>query len=357
MRYETKDGKEILAIEAKVQKDGVYPLMVQGGEGNNPGLPVEMVIDPGASFYYTLDDGELQYSDGGKELKLLPIHGKMGIKKVRLVAMGINGGEVFKARVQPLSMEGAWVIIASGTKTGGGIDCSNETAKIENPDNTAQMMAVFMAVVGGTGDMKADPNGRNMDWSEIASRVPSKLSEANTTFRATTLLSGDAIQYQSYLEFPKSDSSSSLPPAIPISLAICLPVCWLGRKRINARMLRVLVNVSVIFMLMIVSTGCFDLELYGSTSLDAKFTKIEYMGGEEKGVLALTEEYKGTPKGKPIWKLTGSGAYDVSLKIDTTVSNDKGEEVTTTDTCTGVITFPVTAYVYKDFQVNLPSAE
>ena len=124
MRSETKDGKEVLSIEAKIQKDGVYPLMVLGGEGNTPGLPVEVVIDPGASFYYTLDDGALQYSDGGKELKLLPIHGKMGIKKVRLVAMGINGGEVFKARVQPLSLEGAWVVMATGAKTGGSMQCS-----------------------------------------------------------------------------------------------------------------------------------------------------------------------------------------------------------------------------------------
>ena len=50
MRKETEDGMEVLVIEAPLAEDGVYPLMVSGGAGNNPGLPVEMVIEPGAPF-------------------------------------------------------------------------------------------------------------------------------------------------------------------------------------------------------------------------------------------------------------------------------------------------------------------
>jgi hypothetical protein len=354
MRKETKDGKETLAIDAKLQKDGVYPLMILGGDGNNPGLPVEMVIEPGASFYYTQDDGELKYSDGSQELKLLPIHGKMGIKKVRLVAMGINGGEVFKARVEPLSLEGAWVVLASGPKTSGAMQCSKETGGVDNPDGTAQIMAYFISIAGGTGDMKADPTGRNLDWSEIASRVPAQFNEANVTFKATTLLAGDAIQYQANIDIPKSDETSSLPPSIPMAAALSIPVFWLGRKRLNIKVLRVFVNMFVIVFLVLVSTGCFGIGMYGSATVDAKFKKVEYIGGEDTGVLTVSDKISGLPQGKPIWKLTGTGTYDVTFMIETTVTDSKGADKTEIDTCTGVVAFPVTAFIYKDFQVVMP---
>lgn len=167
MRMESSDGKETLRIEASIQDDGVYPLMVEGGAGKNPGLPVEMIIDPGASFYYTLDDGEFQYSDGSQEVKLLPIHGEMGIHKVRIVALGENGGEVFKARIQPLNLEGAWVVMPSGPKTGGGMTCSGDSDDMEDPDGTASLMAYLLGITSGTGDMVADPTGRNLDWSAV----------------------------------------------------------------------------------------------------------------------------------------------------------------------------------------------
>jgi hypothetical protein len=355
MRKESKDGKEALVIEAKIQRDGVYPLMILGGEGKNPGLPVELVIEPGASFYYTVDDGELKYSDGSQELKLLPIHGEMGIKKVRLVAMGINGGEIFKARVQPLSLEGAWVVATSGAKTAGTMTCSGGAGEVDNPDGTAQLMAYVTAIMSGMGDMKADPTGRSLDWSEVAGRVPAQLSEEKVTFKATALLSGDAIQYQASVDVPKADSSSSLPPTVPIAAAVSLPAIWLGRKRLNIRTMRVLVNVFVIAFVVLASTGCFGLGMYGSSTVDAKFQKIEYVGGEDTGVLTVSNEASGLPQGKPLWKLTGSGTYDVSFSFESTTTDANGVETTDTNTCTGAVTFPVTAFVYKDFQVVIPN--
>ncbi|MBE0696723.1 MAG: hypothetical protein IH586_07355, partial [Anaerolineaceae bacterium] len=151
MRQDSQNGKDAVAIEAKIHKDGVYPLMVLGGQGKNPGLPVELVIEPGAPFYYTQDDGELKYSDGSKELKLVPIHGEMGIKKIRLVAVGETGGEVFKARVQPLELEGAWVVMVSGVNTAGGLTCTGGNGDIDNPDGAAQLMAYVISIMSGTG--------------------------------------------------------------------------------------------------------------------------------------------------------------------------------------------------------------
>jgi hypothetical protein len=62
----------------------------------------------------------------------------------------------------------------------------------------------------------------------------------------------------------------------------------------------------------------------------------------------------GAPQGKPLWKLSGSGAYDVTLNIETSTTGADGNEVTEINTCTGKVTFPVTAYVFKDVRVEVP---
>jgi hypothetical protein len=356
MRKENKDGKDSLTVEAKIQKDGVYPLMVSGGQGKNPGLPVELDIEPGAPFYYTIDDGDLKYSDGSQELKLLPIHGEMGIKKVRLVALGENGGEVFKAHVLPLDLQGAWVVTVSGLKTGGAMTCNVVSGDIPEPNNTALIMAYINTIASGTGDMKADPTGRSLDWNEVASRVPAKLKEANITYKATALLAGDAIKFQASVDLPRGDKKSSLPPTLPAAAAgVSLPVLWLVRKRLNLRNMRVAANLLVIAFLALVSTGCFGFGMYGTATVDAKFQKIEYIGGQDTGSLVVSQEFKGAPTGKPIWKMTGSGSFDVTFNIETTITDSNGQDKTEIDTCTGQVTYPLVGYIYKDFNVQLPA--
>ncbi len=360
MRKDTLDGKEGLVIEAAIQKDGVYPLMVLGSEGKNPGLPVELIIEPGASFYYTLDNGELKYSDGSAELKILPIHGGMGLKRVRIVALGINGGEVFKARVQPLNLEGAWMVMAAGEKTAGAMTCSGGEGDIDNPDGTAMLMAYLTSIVSGMGDMQVDSSGRSLDWAQVPSRVPAEVQADQVTFTATALLAGDAIQYQGMLDIPKPDSSSSLPPTIPAAAALVgLPLIWLGRKRLNPRTLQVTANLLIIAFVVLVSTGCvgFGMGMYGTAVVDAKFQKIEYVGGQDTGVLTVSNSAAGLPQGQPLWKLTGSGSYNVTFNMESTVSDINGGETTSVNTCTGIVTYPVTAYVYKDFQVVLPAGD
>jgi hypothetical protein len=355
MRKDSKDGKDAVAIEAKIKKDGVYPLMVAGGQGEHPGLPVELDIEPGAPFYYTIDDGDLKYSDGSKELKLLPIHGAMGIKKVRLVAMGENGGEVFKARVQPLDLQGAWVVMVTGAKTGGSMTCGGGSGKIDNPDGTAQLMAYILSLASGTGDMKTDPTGRSLDWSAVASRVPAQFTKGNLTYKATALLSGEAVQFQANVDLPRASDESGLPPAAPLAAAVVgAPLLWRMRKRLNPRSVRVVTNLLLIAFLALVSTGCFGMGMYGSATLDAKLQKIEYVGGQDTGVLTASKDVSGTPTGKPLWKMTGTGTYDVTFNIETTVTDADGKDTTEVNICTGKVTYPIVGFIYKDFQVQIP---
>lgn len=349
MRKENKDGKDSIVIEAPIQRDAVYPLVVLGGSGDKPGLPVQLVIEPGASFYYTIDDGELKYSDGSAEVKLLPIHGGMGYKKVRIVALGINGGEVFKARVEPLSLEGAWTVMIAGAKTGGGITCSGD-GETEDPDGIGGLMAILTYVVAGTGDMLADPTGQSLDWSQVASRVPSDMQEAGIAFQATALIAGDGIKYQAKMDIPRSESESKLPPGAPLAALALLPLAWFWRKQMEIHWVRVGTNVLVIAFLVLVSAGC--INIYGDSTLDATFNKVEYIGGEDTGVINLggeTENY--IPQGTPLWKMTGTGTYNVNVTIET--ANVEDSSSPQIEKCSGQITFPVTAYIYKDMIVNI----
>ena len=356
MKKDTVDGKDALVIQANLQRDGVYPLVIQGGQGNNPGLPVEMVIEPGAPFYYTLDNGELMYSDGSQELKIQPIHGQMGIKKVRLVAIGENAGQVFNARIQPLDLEGAWVIMISGAKTGGGMTCSGGSGETENPDGTGQFMGLVLSMMSGMGDMQTDPTGRNLDWFEVSSRVPAEFTEGGLTYTATALLSGDMIKYQAKVNIPSATEQSSLPPMVPlVSTAVILPATWLERKHLKNRHLHIFTNMLVIAFLVLVSTGCFGMGMYGSAMLDARFQKIEYVGKEDTGVLSISNDIGGKISGVPIWKLTGTGTYDVTFYIETSVSDFNGNETTEITTCVGQITYPVIGYVFKDYMLQLPA--
>ncbi len=354
MTMANRNGQEVLEINATLQRDSVYPLMVLGGEGNHPGLPVELVIEPGASFYYTLDDGELKYSNGAQELTVRPIHGKMGIRKVRIVAMGTSGGEVFKARVQTLNLEGAWVVLITGNKTAGTTTCSDNSIKLDNPDGTALLMGYILGLTSGTGDMKLDSTGRNLDWEEVAGRAPAEFKEAGVTFKAATLLAGEAVKYQAAVDIPKKSEGSSLPAPVWASLALAGPLLWLARRWLGAPGLRVLINLVVISSLMLVSAGCFGMGIYGSSTLDAQFDKIEYIGGQDTGVFTISEEFQISDT-KPLWKLSGTGTYDPVFVTEVTVTDQNGKESTSITTCTGKVTFQVMALVYKDVKILMPA--
>lgn len=124
----------------------------------------------------------------------------------------------------------------------------------------------------------------------------------------------------------------------------------------DIRWVRVGTNLLVIAFLVLVSTGCIDI--YGDSVVDAKFTRIEYVGGEDTGVITVSNDAGASePQGKPIWKMTGSATYTVTLNFETANIDADGNETTQVETCTGPITFPVTAYVYKDMLINWPSDE
>ncbi len=118
-------------------------------------------------------------------------------------------------------------------------------------------------------------------------------------------------------------------------------------------------NLLVIAFIALVSTGCvgFGMGMYGSATLEARFQKIEYVGGQDTGVLTVSNSASGVPQGQPLWKLTGTGSYDVTFNIESEVTDINGGKTTSVTTCTGKVTYPVAAWIYKDFQVAMPAGD
>jgi hypothetical protein len=353
MRPESKDGKDTVVIEARLQADSVYPLVVKGAEAKYAGVPAELVIEPGPEFYYTLDDGEAQYSNGLKELTIRPIHPKMGYSKVRLVAYTTSSDQVFKAKVQPLDLEGAWVVFPNATKSTGGVTCTGGDSS--SSGDPAMLMPMISYIFSGLGDMKSDPTGRNLDWSMVPARLPKDFDSSKFSYEATALLSGEAIRYQAKADLPEPASNSqALPPAMPLAAGalVGLPACWFGRRRLkNAR---TLFCIAVLVVLAVTNSGCvgFGMAIYGNTTINATFTKVEYQGGTDTGVINLSKASESGIQGKPIWKLTGTATYDVNTTIETEVTTADGKSDKQTQTCSGKMTLPVYAMIYKDVVYN-----
>jgi hypothetical protein len=96
-------------------------------------------------------------------------------------------------------------------------------------------------------------------------------------------------------------------------------------------------------------SACFDLKIYGDTTSEMSFTKLEYMGGEETAVYGI-ETYPATT---PLWQLSGGQAsYVVDFKIEVTTEDEEGNEITEIETCAGTAVYKLSAGVFKDVVVQ-----
>ena len=60
-----------LDIQARIEKGGVYPLMIESPINvEMAGNPVEVIVEAGTPFYYIEDKGEIKFSDGTSKITL-----------------------------------------------------------------------------------------------------------------------------------------------------------------------------------------------------------------------------------------------------------------------------------------------
>ena len=376
-----------LLINAAIEKDGVYPLQVtSGSEGKYTGLPLMLIVEPGVPFLYREDGGEVQSSDGGKEVKIGPLQAGTGVGTVRLVAFSQAGGQNFKARIEPINLDGTWVIkpgeVISSSMTCGGGGLGDE---VNDPDDIGRFGADYYNLVSAMGEMTTDESGQTLEWSLLPERLVEGASADSFTFEALAITETDGIHLQGKLYVPNPGSSSSylpgmdlangsvaiipLNPAPPqpaaagkpaLAMLVLLPAAGIGllpaglsRASFSKKRQR-LTTILVIGLMAWSLAGCIGVALYGTFEADVKITKFEYAGGSGEGSLV----FGGEATGDPVWVFTeGTGTYPIELHIDTEDTDSDGNVTKTEEICSGTITFNVTGGVYEDMTVSVPSVD
>jgi len=370
-----KQSVPTLVIDAPLEADGVYPLQItSGSDGKYAGLPLMLVVEPGAPFLYRLDGGEVVSSDGSAEKKIGPLQTGTGVGTIRLVAFSKTGGQSFKAKLEPVNLDGTWVIIPGNLKSSS-MQCTGGVGEeATDPTDVGVAGATFFAFFGGMGEMTTDSSGQTLDWSLVPSRLPSTISAGDFTFEASAITEADGIRLQGQLDIPEgSDDSSFLPGSstgvaallpdttkqhknTPLSnaglaMVVLLPAAGMSLIPLSKKRRNLMIAVAIGMMVLSLA-GCFGFSLYGTVGADIKITKVEYAGGSGSGTWA----YGSLPTGNPIWVFKdGTASYPVDFFFEVTTTDSDGKETDYLEECSGTVTYSVTGGVYEDMTVSVPS--
>ncbi len=348
MRKEMNGAQEQLVIEAGLEKNSVYPLAINSAEAKYAAIPVKLTIQPGAAFWYTLDNGEPIFSDGTKEVIIQPIHIKLGTGKVRLVALGRSGGEVLRAKIEPLDLSGTWVIFPQKL-VANNLTCTGDIDEGENPaEDDATLSSLLIYLISSMGEMQSEATGRGLDWALVPSRLPPDAEAGEFTYQASALQAREAIRYQANLDLPRQESRR-FPPGLGIGMAgIFIPVVFIRKDRRRA-----LLALATACLLLSTLSGCSGgLVFYGTVGADATFDQVKYIGGQDTATVTITAP----PQGQPLWEMTGQATYNVNLNTVSwaVVLDQQVEKITT---CTGTVTYQVKGYVFKDVKIVMDDEE
>lgn len=178
---ETIGGLPAKKIEATLQKDGVYVLRIDVEQGAPSEWPAVLRVEPGAPFYYRIDNGEIQFSDGKQETLIQPIAKGTTDKEIaqlRLVAVGQEGGEVFKATLSAMDLSGTWIFDIPDESTWiSNLSCEDDavTSYVRGLRITTMGLAMSM------GDFQQDINTQSLTWTLNAERASALLSKMGLT--------------------------------------------------------------------------------------------------------------------------------------------------------------------------------
>jgi hypothetical protein len=371
MTQDASGALEATAIDAPLDKDGVYPLRVASGygKGGGAGLPAALRVAPGAPFYYRAGDGEVTFHDGKEELLIQPIHTEMGFPSVRLVALGREGGERFRARVELIDLSGVWIF--SGVPVSNNVTCSEEIAdegvRMGLEPDAASVFGVGIAALGSAwGDYERDADGRGLTWSAVAERSPEGFDSAAQAYKGSALVGTDGVQVQLASDFNLGGGEQSRggsrgrtrePWAGPAGLALMgltpLVVVWSGARAKGRRATLRLILAAVGLGALVVLAGCFGLDMFGSGEGDVTFGELEFVGGEDTATLTLGMEALrggGLNEGaKPLWVLReGTGTFEVDLTTVAVTHDEAGNELRSTRRCSGPVVYDMEAAIFKD---------
>lgn len=356
MQKNSNTQGEGVDIQATLQKDGVYPLLITSGiNGRTPGLPVMLATQPGAPFWYRLGDAPPMYHDGGSELLLGPVHTALGIPHLRLVALSKTGEQQFKARLQLVELQGAW-LLSPKELISGSITCLTEDGKPDEEMNPAAL-PMFLTFVGLMGDFKPDNGALGYTWNWNMNRVNEEIAPyigSALLFNGAAALAADDIRAQLGFEWVKQEGKA--PPAWPaLALGTILALPVLGAIGHRKRPYLSLLGLTVALLLLVGCVGI-GLNFWGHINANLSLTKAEYIGGEGVPIIGGPDDFS-NQDAQPVWKLWGTADYEVdfTFAFDATTSDSAGNQVkqSAITHCTGTPRYNVELWIFEDLVLNL----
>lgn len=323
-----------LAIAARIDADGAYPLRISSADGRRlPSRPFMLTIEPGVELYYRLGDDPPVHHPGDKQLVLGPIHKTMGYQALRLVAIG-RQPSVFKATVQVVDLQGDWLLLP-GNVTGNSVACSGEGATSDPQElrNFATLISMTLAPRGSYVTSGINELTFTLDPGATLSDDPDDRAEVT----ASGLIGPDNIQGMQRLYVPPAASANPGPLALvlmPLGL-----VAWRSRRRVA--------RLAAILLAGLLLAGCVGIEITGSVDTRYVLGKLEYVG-------------KGDTMGEPIWRISqGTASTDVDMTITVTSAtlDESTPEEPQVTTCRGRVDHEMIVEIYKEGVVQPPAED
>jgi len=324
---ETPDGRPPeYYINASIEQGGGYPLQVISGQSvqrGHPGWPVMLLIEPGIELFYRQGDEPVKHHDGQDQLILGPIHRTMGYPIVRVVALGRNASNTFKATVRIVDLQGDWVLIP-GKMIRNAVVCT--------PDGgspTSDTWGTPDALLVATGVYEWDgPN--TLIFTMDPSTLPPEYTTVPFELEGSVVIGPDNIQGRQRLAIDDPAESDAHPATAALAFPLIGALVWSSRRRIVLSLVMLLLGALL--------AGCVGIGITGSIETGYTLTKLEYIG-------------KGDVPGEPIWRISGGTATtSIDLTITTKVADpfsDKPPEEQVIQ-CKGQVETETVIEIYKD---------
>ncbi|EFO81464.1 FHA domain-containing protein [Oscillochloris trichoides DG-6] len=324
-QIDTKAG----TIEAPMQVDSVYPLLVASGAAAEsalgfikpPGQPAKLTIEPGVEIYYSLNGGEVQHHAGTSQLVIAPIHETIGYSQVRLVAISRESAATLKAKIEPIDLQGDWVFsVKSATITSNNCESDSEDGEDSSASITEgdmlNMLTRYVAPLGSYATRDDRLPGELGFVLDPGASLKTEPDDPDMTYTSSISVQAKEVVADIELFIPPPASSGQTNGA-GVALAITLPtglaLFFMRRRRRGAAILMSLLAVTML-------TGCLGLNISGTIGSEMHFGKLTYVAQPDAPTA-------------PLWRLSdGKGTLSMDLTIvvaATTLDSESADGVST----------------------------
>jgi len=345
MKQTSGDNGPELDIQAVIEQGGVYPLMLETSRNVElAGYPVEIEVSPGTPFYYTEDNGEVQYNDGTAKAIIGPLHPKAGLSSIRIVAVATDGAKTFTARIHAIDISGDWIFGYDGIVTNNLVCESTDKEDSTSPEQIAALAAYLNSYVPTIAGSYVRDTGTNAyTWTISPGADLSFGSDTTAVVNGAALLDSKGITVQSFVSIPQEQSRlpgyKTFPTAMASAIFLVIPLIFRKHKR------AFLISVIVVMLLISGCSGFFFM--YGDITTSTVVDKLLPATPENAAKLFGDGGNTQTGEISPRYIATGTTTADIKWTIGGGAATIEGESESST-TCTGTIVYKVKGFLIDD---------